>query len=99
MIDRHMDNRELVDIYNENRKKTGKTKIRHKDKLEVGEYVIGVQAIMINSKKEILISKRSKNKDAYPLMWECNGGALLARETSLQGILREIKEELGLSFK
>ena len=31
-------------------------------------------------------------------MWECNGGALLSGETFLEGILREIKEELGIDF-
>ena len=91
-----MDNYDIVDIYDENKQKTGKTKIRHKDILENGEYIIGVQAIIINSDYEILISKRSEKKRAYPLMWECNGGALLSGETFLEGILREIKEELGI---
>ena len=31
-------------------------------------------------------------------MWECNGGSILAGETSLQGILREVKEEVGVEF-
>ena len=31
-------------------------------------------------------------------MWECNGGSVLKGETSLEGILREIKEELGIEF-
>ena len=53
----------------------------------------------MNSKNEILISKRAEDKKAYPLMWECNGGAIIVGETSLQGMLREIKEELGLTFK
>ena len=32
-------------------------------------------------------------------MWECNGGAITTGETSIQGILREIKEELGIDFR
>ena len=32
-------------------------------------------------------------------MWECNGGSILAGETSIQGILREVKEEVGVEFK
>ncbi len=39
----------------ENRNKTGRTKVRHRDTLEKGEFIIGVQAIIINSKKQILI--------------------------------------------
>ena len=31
-------------------------------------------------------------------MWECNGGSILAGETSLEGIIRELKEELGIDF-
>ena len=32
-------------------------------------------------------------------MWECNGGSILKGETSLQGMIREIKEELGIEFQ
>ena len=73
-----MQQQEIVDIYNAN--KTGKTKIRHKDVLEAGEYIIGIQAIIINSNKQILISQRSQTKEKLPLKWECNGGALLSGE-------------------
>ena len=31
-------------------------------------------------------------------MWECSGGSILAGETSLEGIIRELKEELGIKF-
>lgn len=89
---------EFWDIYNEDRKKTGKLYQRDKEKLQEGEYHLVVTAIILNLKNEILISKRAKTKK-FPLMWECNGGSVLAGETSLQGILREIKEEIGLEFK
>lgn len=91
-----MDNFEEVDIYDENMKKTGRTKVRHKDKLEDGEYIIGVQAIIINSQNQILISQRSKNKSVYPLKWECNGGAIRKGEDETSGLIREIHEELGI---
>lgn len=91
-----MSKEEQIDIYDENKNKTGKIKIRHKDILEANEYTIGVQAIIINSKKQILISQRSKDKKILPLKWECNGGALLASEEVLDGIVREIYEELGI---
>ena len=32
-----MNDYDLVDVYNENKEKTGKTKIRHKDEFEKGE--------------------------------------------------------------
>ena len=88
---------ELWDVYDENRKKTGKTIVRGERWLEKGEYHIVVTALIINSKNEILISKRAENKK-YGLMWECNGGSILAGETSLEGMIREVKEELGIEF-
>lgn len=52
---------ELIDIYDEYKNKTGKRIVRH-DHLSQGEYTLGVQAIIINSKEKILISKRSSKK-------------------------------------
>ena len=88
---------ELWDIYDENRNKTGKIMERGKYILEKGEYHIVVTGIILNSKNEILISQRAPNK-TLSLQWECNGGSILAGETSLEGIIRELKEELGLEF-
>ncbi len=90
---------EEVDIYDRSRSKTGKTKFRYKDTLERGECIIGVQAIIINSKNQILISQRSKLKNKEPLKWECNGGALLSNENPVDGIIREIEEELGVNLE
>jgi 8-oxo-dGTP pyrophosphatase MutT (NUDIX family) len=90
---------EPVDIYNENKEKTGKIKMRYQDKLDEGEYALAVKAIIVNSKNQILISKRAFTKEKNPGMWEINGGICLAGESSLQGIIREIKEELGIDLK
>ena len=88
---------ELWDIYDINKKKTGKTAERNVYQLQKGEYHIVVTGIIMNSKNEILISKRAEHKK-FGLMWECNGGSILAGETSLEGIIRELKEELGIEF-
>lgn len=88
---------ELWDIYDENRNKTGKIAEREITKFEKGEFHIVVSAIIMNSKNEILISQRAPHKK-HPLKWECNGGSILAGETSLEGMIRELKEELGLEF-
>lgn len=89
---------EYWDIYDENRKKTGKIVERGVYEFEPGEYHIVVTGIILNSKNEILITKRAEHKK-FGLMWECNGGSVLAGETSLQGVIRELKEEVGLEFK
>ena len=94
-----MNNQEIIDIYDENKQKTGRTLIRHKEFLKEGEYIIGVQAIIMNSKNEILISLRSPLKEKYPSTWECNGGGLLHNEDVVEGLIREIDEELGIKLK
>lgn len=88
---------ELWDIYDINKKKTGRTAERNVYQFKDGEYHIVVTGIIMNSKNEILISKRAEHKK-FGLMWECNGGSILTGETSLEGIIRELKEELGIEF-
>ncbi len=66
-------------------------------KLQKGEYHIVVSAVIINSKGQILISKRADYKP-NGLMWELNGGSIIEGETSIEGIIREIKEELGIKL-
>lgn len=88
---------ELWDIYDGNKKKTGRTAERGVYQFNEEEYHIVVTGIIINSKNEILISKRAPHKK-FPGMWECNGGSILAGETSLEGVIRELKEELGIEF-
>ena len=88
---------ELWDIYDENRRKTGKIAERDVYKFKKGEYHIVVTGIIFNTKREILISKRARWKK-YGGLWECNSGSILAGETSLEGIIRELKEELGIEF-
>lgn len=88
---------ELWDVYDIHRNKIGKTCRRGIDILLDGEYHIVVTAIIINSAGKILISKRAAHKK-HPLMWECNGGSIKIGETSLEGMLREVQEELGITF-
>lgn len=90
---------ELLDVYDENRNKTGIVRPRGKENFKEGEYFLSVEALIINSKKEILISKRSESKKLYPGYWEINGGGSLANETSLEAIIRELNEELGIKFE
>ncbi|MBR4110282.1 MAG: NUDIX domain-containing protein [Clostridia bacterium] len=87
---------ELWDVYDSNKRKTGKIAERGVDiLLSDGNYHIVVQGVIINSKNQILISKRAPHKK-FGLMWEMNGGSILKGETSLEGIIRELKEELGI---
>lgn len=89
---------EFWDIYDKNRNKTGKLFRRDIDKFEEGEYHIVVAALILNSKKQILITKRAQTKKKFAGLWEFTGGSVLSGETSLDGILREVREEIGLKF-
>ena len=88
---------ELWDIYDTNRKKTGRVTERDTYELKSGEYHIVVAGVIMNDKNEILISQRAAHKK-NGLQWECNCGSVLAGETSLEAVLRELKEELGIVF-
>ena len=88
---------EIWDVYDENKRKTGETMKRVPYVYTPGKYNLIVTATILNSKNEILISKRAENKK-FGLMWELPGGAVRAGETSLEGILREVKEEIGIKF-
>ena len=88
---------ELWDLYTEDRRLTGKTHIRGEE-IPDGYYHPVVHVWIKNSKGEYLISQRSANRPAFPLMWECVGGSVVAGESSLEGALREVKEEVGLDL-
>lgn len=52
---------------------------------------------LFNSKGEIFLTKRSKNKDYAPLKWEIGqGGVLDSKESYDECAKRELKEELGI---
>ena len=58
-------------------------------------YHLSVSAWIVNQQGQYLLSQRHPKKQ-YPLYWECTGGSVLSGETSLQGAIREVKEELGI---
>ena len=88
---------EIWDLYNEHRELTGRDHIRG-EKVPQGFYHLVVHIWIRNSKGEYLISQRSADRPAYPLMWECVGGSVTKGEDSLTGALRETKEEVGVTL-
>lgn len=87
---------ELWDVYDENRNVTGRLH-RRGDPLAPGDYHLVVDAWMLNSRGEFLLTKRSPNK-GFPNMWETTGGSALAGDDSLAAVLREVREETGLTL-
>ncbi len=90
---------ELWDVYDKDGNLTGKTISRMVGGklMPAGEYHLAVTVVIINSKGEMFCTRRSPEKPLFPGMWENTGGSVLAGETSLQGAIRELKEETGLT--
>ena len=92
-----IENVELLDLYTADKKLTGNKIERHtnRDEIPNGEYFLFEQAWILNDKKEILLTQRAFNKK-YGGMWEPTSGHVSSGETSLDGIKREINEEIGV---
>ncbi len=89
---------EIWDLYSENREFLGRDHVRG-EQLPIDGYHLVVHVWIRNSKGEYLISQRSANRPRYPLMWECVGGSVIKGEDSLQGAIREVKEEVGIDIE
>lgn len=87
---------ELWDIYDKDKKRTGRTMRRNDWCLQDGEYHLTVLGVVARRDKKFLITKRVMTKAWAPGWWEVSGGAALAGEDSADAVLREVKEETGL---
>ena len=87
---------ELWDVYDSNRNLTGRLHPRGKP-LPPLDYHLVVQVWIRNSRGEYLLTKRTPNK-TWPGYWETTGGAAKAGDDSLSAVLREAKEETGLTL-
>ena len=87
---------ELLDIYDENRRKTGLTRERS-EPLRSGWYDLVVVLMVADSQNRIFCTRRSPEKSVFPGWWESTGGATRAGEDSRQAAVRELKEETGLT--
>ena len=87
---------ELVDIYDKDGNLTGVVKDRSEPLLP-GEYVMTVGIWIQNDAGEIFLTKRSPEKRYMPNKWENPAGHVQAGEDCTDAILREVKEETGLT--
>ncbi len=86
---------EVLDLYDDNKKITGKTVVRG-SKIEDGYHILLSVIFIKNSDGKYLIQKSSSKKDN---LYSLTGGHVLANENSKDAIIREVKEELGLDIK
>lgn len=87
---------EYWDIYDADKKPTGRTMKRNDWCLKDGEYHLTVLGIIARPDDKFLITKRVMTKAWAPGWWEVSGGAAMAGETSEEAVKREIREETGL---
>ena len=85
---------EKRDLYNSDRIKTGET-IFKGENIPKDRYILVVLVFIENSEGKFLIQKRSKAENGK---YATTGGHPKSGETSLEGILTEVEEELGLKL-
>lgn len=90
---------EILDLYDGRKNKLNKTYIRNDGEPKIGEYKQSVHVWIINNKEKLLIERRSFNMRKNPGKWAFVGGVPDTGETSLEGAIREVKEELGIELK
>ena len=90
---------EQIDVLDENGNKLGVVKTR----AEVHANGLWHQAAHVwifNSKGEILLQKRSMQKESWPGLWDTSAaGHLSAGDTPKEAAIRELREELGIMAK
>ncbi len=86
---------EMWDIYDADKRRTGRTMQRNDWCLKEGEYHLTVLGVVARPDGKFLITRRVMTKAWAPGWWEVPGGAARAGEDSLEAVLREIQEETG----
>lgn len=89
---------ELIDIYDEKQnflKKEMKS-VAHKE----GHWHRSIHAYLVNDNNQIIIQKRSADKDLYPNVWDVSfAGHVGAGESTKTSAIRECQEELGINLE
>ncbi len=90
---------EYFDVLDEKGDKTGEKKLRsevHRD----GDWHESTHVWIINSSRELLIQKRSLNKDSYPGIWDISSaGHVPAGCNIIASAVKEAEEELGIELQ
>lgn len=85
---------EFNDIYDRNRRRTGRLHVRG-TRWRRGEYGLIVCVWVYDGKGKLLLTQRAPEK-SFPGTWENSGGAAKAGEYSRRAIARELFEETGI---
>lgn len=89
---------EYWDIYTVDGTKTNR-QVKRGDAMKKGEYHLVTHSLIINQKHELLIQKRTLNKESYPEYWDFGvGGSAVVGENSKMCAHRELKEEVNIDY-
>lgn len=86
---------EKRDLYDKNRQKTNEI-IDAKEAVPENRYILVVLTLIQNAEGKILVQKRSEQKGGK---YGLTAGHAKMGETSRQGMITEIREELGINIK
>lgn len=89
---------ESIDVYDINRKFTGKQIDRQMEKLMPDQYMLYALALIENQDHKYLLTRRAMNKKWAPGAWEIPGGGVDAGENTETAMRREAREETGLDL-
>ncbi len=87
---------EYWDIYDKNKKPTGRLMKKNDWCLADDEYHLSVLGVIARPDGKFLITQRVMSKHWAPGWWEVPGGAAMAGETGEVAVRREVLEETGL---
>ena len=88
---------EYWDIYNQDGSKTSKC-VKRGDAMKDEEYHLVAHVLILNDQNELLIQKRTMNKESYPGYWDFGvGGSAVCSEDSRTCAHRELLEEVGIN--
>ncbi|MDB4108617.1 NUDIX domain-containing protein [Flavobacteriaceae bacterium] len=89
---------EYLDIWDPDGKPTGKTCLKD-EAHQKGWFHPTVHVWFYTSTPALLLQKRSLTKETYPGFWDVSvAGHVSAGESIIEGVIREVKEEIGLDI-
>jgi isopentenyldiphosphate isomerase len=89
---------EILDLYDEQGRRLGRTMDRACWSKRTDEYVKVVHVFLMNGEGDILIQQRAFEKPTWPGMWSVLGGFVQSCEEPEEAVIRETAEEYGVDI-